>query len=99
MLSCICLFFPTGEPKIGVHLLNSGGKKLYVKVGFLFILLVHSLCGNCSVSYKMFLSFQEMQVLSKVEVSLEFNQVPLRPEAKNFTEVATLACRGDYFNF
>ncbi|XP_019956839.2 transmembrane protein 131-like isoform X2 [Paralichthys olivaceus] len=56
-----------GEPKIGVHLLNSGGKKLYVK---------------------------EMQVLSKVEVSLEFNQVPLRPEAKNFTEVATLACRG-----
>ncbi|XP_018558740.1 transmembrane protein 131-like [Lates calcarifer] len=56
-----------GEPKVGVYMLNSGGKKLYVK---------------------------EMQVLSKVEASLEFNQVPLRPEAKNFTEVASLACRG-----
>lgn len=56
-----------GEPKIGVYMLNSGGKKLYVK---------------------------EMQVLSKVEVSLEFNQVPLRAETKNFTEVATLACTG-----
>nr|XP_043883962.1 transmembrane protein 131-like isoform X2 [Solea senegalensis] len=56
-----------GEPKIGVYMLNSGGKKLYIK---------------------------EMQVLSKVEVSLEVNKVPLRPEAKNFTEVATLACRG-----
>ncbi|XP_059199246.1 transmembrane protein 131-like [Centropristis striata] len=56
-----------GEPKIGVFMLNSGGKKLYVK---------------------------DMQVLSKVEASLEFNQVLLRPEAKNFTEVATLACRG-----
>ncbi|XP_068445189.1 transmembrane protein 131-like isoform X1 [Clinocottus analis] len=56
-----------GEPKIGVYMLNSGGKKLCVK---------------------------DMQVLSKVEASLEFNQVLLRPEAKNFTEVATLACRG-----
>ncbi|KAM3864937.1 transmembrane protein 131-like [Diretmus argenteus] len=56
-----------GEPKIGVYMLNSGGKKLYVK---------------------------DMQVLSKVDASLEFNQVPLRPEAKNFTQVATLACRG-----
>ncbi|XP_071770565.1 transmembrane protein 131-like [Centroberyx gerrardi] len=56
-----------GEPKIGVHMLNSGGKKLYVK---------------------------DMQVLSKVDASLEFNQVLLRPEAKNFTQVATLACRG-----
>ncbi|XP_070772139.1 transmembrane protein 131-like [Enoplosus armatus] len=56
-----------GEPKIGVSMLNSGGKKFYVK---------------------------DMQVLSKVEASLEFNQVPLRPEAKNFTEVATLACTG-----
>ncbi|XP_023273181.1 transmembrane protein 131-like [Seriola lalandi dorsalis] len=56
-----------GEPKIGVYMLNSGGKKLYIK---------------------------EMQVLSKVEASVEFNQVPLKPEAKNFTEVATLACRG-----
>lgn len=33
-------------------------------------------------------------MLSKVEASLEFNEVLLRPEAKNFTEVATLACRG-----
>ncbi|KAM7419551.1 hypothetical protein PAMA_016589 [Pampus argenteus] len=56
-----------GEPKIGVYMLNSGGKKLYVK---------------------------DMQVLSKVEASLEFKQVLLRPEAKNFTQVATLACRG-----
>ncbi|XP_039657934.1 transmembrane protein 131-like isoform X2 [Perca fluviatilis] len=56
-----------GEPKIGVYMLNSGDKKLYVK---------------------------DMQMLSKVEASLEFNQVLLRPEAKNFTEVATLACRG-----
>ncbi|XP_029364736.1 transmembrane protein 131-like isoform X1 [Echeneis naucrates] len=54
------------EPKMRVHMLNSGGKKLYVK---------------------------EMQVLSKVEASLEFNQVLLKPEAKNFTEVATLVCR------
>lgn len=44
----------------------------------------------------MFLSPQDMQVLSKVEASLEFNQVLLRPEAKNFTEVAILACRGEY---
>ncbi|XP_038568921.1 transmembrane protein 131-like isoform X3 [Micropterus salmoides] len=56
-----------GEPKVGVYMLNSGDKKLYVK---------------------------DMQVLSKVEASLEFNRVPLRPEAKNFTDVATLACRG-----
>ncbi|XP_032391772.1 transmembrane protein 131-like isoform X2 [Etheostoma spectabile] len=56
-----------GKPKIGVYMLNSGDKKLYVK---------------------------DMQVLSKVEASLEFNQVLLRPQAKNFTEVATLACRG-----
>ncbi|XP_024914140.1 transmembrane protein 131-like isoform X4 [Cynoglossus semilaevis] len=56
-----------GEPKIGVYMLNSGAKKLYVK---------------------------DVQVLSKVEVNLEFNQVPLRPEAKNLSEVATLTCRG-----
>lgn len=37
---------------------------------------------------------KDMQVLSKVEASLEFNQILLRPEAKNFTEVATLACKG-----
>ncbi|XP_068177838.1 transmembrane protein 131-like isoform X3 [Antennarius striatus] len=56
-----------GEQKIGVYMLNSGAKKLYVK---------------------------NMQVLTKVEASLEFNQILLRPEAKNFTEVAALACRG-----
>ncbi|CAJ1052600.1 transmembrane protein 131-like isoform X2 [Xyrichtys novacula] len=56
-----------GEPRLGVYMLNSGGKKLYIK---------------------------DMQVLSKVEASLEFNQVLLRPEAKNLTEVATLSCRG-----
>ncbi|KAK5865755.1 hypothetical protein PBY51_020000 [Eleginops maclovinus] len=54
-----------GEPNIGVYMLNSGSKKLYVK---------------------------DMQVLLKVEASLDCNQVLLRPEAKNFTEVATLAC-------
>lgn len=34
-LMCLCLLiclFPTGEPKVGVYMLNSGGKKLYVKV-------------------------------------------------------------------
>ncbi|XP_056136082.1 transmembrane protein 131-like isoform X2 [Lampris incognitus] len=56
-----------GEPKIGVYMLNSRGKKLYIK---------------------------DMQVLSKVDASLEFSQVLLRPEAKNLTQVATLACRG-----
>ncbi|KAM6940346.1 transmembrane protein 131-like [Xenentodon cancila] len=56
-----------GNAKIGVYMLNSGGKKLHIK---------------------------DMQVLSKVEASLNFNQILLRPEAKNFTEVATFACRG-----
>ncbi|KAM6971875.1 transmembrane protein 131-like [Aplochiton taeniatus] len=56
-----------GEPKIGVYMLNSGGKKLYVK---------------------------DMQVVSKVEASLHFSQIPLRAEARNFTQVASLACRG-----
>ncbi|KAM4749885.1 transmembrane protein 131-like isoform 1-T1 [Anableps anableps] len=56
-----------GDAKIGVFMLNSGGKQLYIK---------------------------DMQVLSKVEASLDFNKVLLRPEAKNFTQVATLACRG-----
>ncbi|XP_072320165.1 transmembrane protein 131-like isoform X2 [Eucyclogobius newberryi] len=55
------------EPKLGVYMLNSGGKKLDVK---------------------------EMQVLSKVEANLDVHQAPLRPEAKNFTQVATLSCRG-----
>ncbi|XP_017264107.1 transmembrane protein 131-like isoform X2 [Kryptolebias marmoratus] len=55
------------DAKIEVFMLNSGGKKLYIK---------------------------DMQLLSKVEASLNFNQVLLRPEAKNFTQVATLACRG-----
>lgn len=35
-----------------------------------------------------------MQLLTKVEMSLKFNQTMLKPEAKNFTEVAALACRG-----
>lgn len=56
-----------GEPKIGVYMLNSGAKKLFVK---------------------------DMQVLSKVEASLEFSQALLRSEAKNFTELAALTCRG-----
>ncbi|XP_012729310.2 LOW QUALITY PROTEIN: transmembrane protein 131-like [Fundulus heteroclitus] len=56
-----------GDGKIGVYMLNSGAKKLYIK---------------------------DMQVLSKVEASLNFNKVLLRPEAKNFTQVASLACRG-----
>ncbi|XP_029005827.1 transmembrane protein 131-like isoform X2 [Betta splendens] len=55
-----------GEPKIGVYILNSGSKDLYVK---------------------------DLQVLSKAEVNLDIHQVSLRPEAKNFTEVATLSCR------
>lgn len=56
-----------GEPKLGVYMLNSGGKKLDIK---------------------------DMQVLSKVEASLNVHQTLLRPEAKNFTQVATLSCRG-----
>lgn len=36
-----------------------------------------------------------MQVLTKVEMSLKFNQILLKSEAKNFTEVAALACRGE----
>ncbi|XP_055014133.1 transmembrane protein 131-like isoform X3 [Boleophthalmus pectinirostris] len=55
------------EPKLGVYMLNSGGKKLDVK---------------------------NMQVLSKVEASLDVHQALLRPEAKNFTQVATVSCRG-----
>lgn len=35
-------------------------------------------------------------MLSKVEASLDFSQVLLRPEEKNFTEVAALECRGEY---
>lgn len=42
---------------------------------------------------------QDMQVLSKVEASLEFSQVLLRSEAKNFTEVAALTCRGELAPF
>ncbi|KAK0137410.1 Transmembrane protein 131-like [Merluccius polli] len=57
----------TGDPKIGIYMLNSGGKKLYIK---------------------------DIQVLSKVEAGLEFNQLLLKPEAKNFTQVAMVECRG-----
>lgn len=43
---------------------------------------------------------QDMQVLSKVEAGLNFNQVLLKPESKNFTQVATLACKSnDYVLF
>uniref|UniRef100_A0AAZ3S0P4 Transmembrane protein 131-like n=1 Tax=Oncorhynchus tshawytscha TaxID=74940 RepID=A0AAZ3S0P4_ONCTS len=55
------------ELNIGICMLNSGGKKLYVK---------------------------EMQLLSKVDSALEFSPVLLRTSATNFTQVATLACRG-----
>lgn len=34
-------------------------------------------------------------MLTKVEMSLKFNQILLKSEAKNFTEVAALACRGE----
>lgn len=44
-----------GEPRLGVYMLNSGGKKLNIK---------------------------DLQVLSKVEASLDVHQVRLRPEAK-----------------
>nr|XP_057922112.1 transmembrane protein 131-like isoform X2 [Doryrhamphus excisus] len=37
---------------------------------------------------------KDMQLLSKVDANLQFNRVLLRSEAKNFTEVATLTCRG-----
>ncbi|CAL1601009.1 unnamed protein product [Knipowitschia caucasica] len=40
------------------------------------------------------LDVKDMQVLSKVEASLDINQALLRPEAKNLTQVATLSCRG-----
>uniref|UniRef100_A0A3P9M970 Transmembrane 131 like n=1 Tax=Oryzias latipes TaxID=8090 RepID=A0A3P9M970_ORYLA len=56
-----------GNAKVGVYMLNSGGKKLYIK---------------------------DMQVLSKVEINLDINQVLLIPEAKNFTEVAAFSCKG-----
>ncbi|KAM8842276.1 transmembrane protein 131-like isoform 1-T1 [Synchiropus picturatus] len=56
-----------GEPKIGVYVLNSGGKRL---------------------------SLKDMQVLSKVDASLDYNRLLLRSDAKNFTQIATLICRG-----
>ncbi|XP_019717948.1 transmembrane protein 131-like isoform X2 [Hippocampus comes] len=37
---------------------------------------------------------KDMQLLSKVDASLDVNRALLRSEAKNFTEVATLTCRG-----
>ncbi|KAK7878150.1 hypothetical protein WMY93_031196 [Mugilogobius chulae] len=40
------------------------------------------------------LDVKEMQVLSKLEANLAVHQALLRPEAKNFTQVATLSCRG-----
>lgn len=47
---------------------------------------------------QIFVFLQDLQVLSKVEASLDVHQVRLRPEAKNFTQVATLSCRGDYYS-
>ncbi|XP_035516079.1 transmembrane protein 131-like isoform X2 [Morone saxatilis] len=78
--------------------------KPYV-IEHILVLLVASSAGQAAVgepkigvymlnSGGMKLYVKDMQVLSKVEASLEFNQVLLRPEAKNFSEVATLACRG-----
>ncbi|KAJ8385187.1 hypothetical protein AAFF_G00192380 [Aldrovandia affinis] len=40
------------------------------------------------------LHVKEMQLLSKMEGSLEFQQAPLSTSASNFTRVASLACRG-----
>ncbi|XP_077380651.1 transmembrane protein 131-like isoform X2 [Festucalex cinctus] len=40
------------------------------------------------------LYIKDLQLLSKMDASLEINRVLLRSEAKNFTEVATLTCRG-----
>ncbi|XP_036407432.1 transmembrane protein 131-like isoform X2 [Megalops cyprinoides] len=37
---------------------------------------------------------KEIQLLSKAESSVEFQQAPLSPSAANFTQVASLACRG-----
>ncbi|XP_035282207.1 transmembrane protein 131-like isoform X1 [Anguilla anguilla] len=55
------------EPKMNIYMLNSGGKKLYVK---------------------------DVQVLSEMEGSVEFRQAPLSTSASNFTQVASLVCRG-----
>lgn len=54
LISCtytlVCLHFvSTGDPKIGVYMLNSGGKDLYVKVSF-SILLCHRLWHRYSCS-------------------------------------------------
>ncbi|XP_077575728.1 transmembrane protein 131-like isoform X1 [Stigmatopora nigra] len=40
------------------------------------------------------LYIKEIQLLSKVDAKLEINTVLLQSEAKNFTEVASLTCRG-----
>lgn len=62
-----------------------------------FLLFCLSLCYY--VCNEMFSCSQDMQVLSKVETSLNFNKVLLRPEAKNFTQVASLTCRGELSSF
>ncbi|XP_012687308.2 transmembrane protein 131-like [Clupea harengus] len=56
----------TAAPRIHVHMLNSGSKKLFVK---------------------------DIKLLSKIESSLEFNQVLLRDTATNFTHVSSLSCK------
>lgn len=97
-LQIIFLFF-AGEPKIGVYMLNSGAKKLFVKVSCfpppLFSIISVKMVRFCNPN----VFLQDMQVLSKVEASLEFSQVLLRSEAKNFTEVAALTCRGELAPF
>lgn len=86
-------FFFAGEPKIGVYMLNSGPKKLFVKVScFPFSVIVFvKMVKFCNPN----VFPQDMQVLSKVEANLDFSQVLLRSEAKNFTEVAALTCKGE----
>ncbi|XP_060773092.1 transmembrane protein 131-like isoform X2 [Neoarius graeffei] len=53
-------------PKIGVYMLNSGVKQLFVK---------------------------EIQILSRMDISVEISQTPLKASASNLTQVAMLSCR------
>ncbi|XP_015232839.1 PREDICTED: transmembrane protein 131-like [Cyprinodon variegatus] len=78
--------------------------KPYVIEHILFLLVVpaagSAAFGDAKIAVYMLnsgakkLYIKDIQVLSKVEASLNFNKVLLRPEAKNFTQVATLACTG-----
>ncbi|XP_062865266.1 transmembrane protein 131-like [Trichomycterus rosablanca] len=53
-------------PKIGVYMLNSGIRQLFVK---------------------------EIQILSRTDIFVENNHVPLKASSSNLTQVATLSCR------